>query len=118
MINWIHSFYIIYDTQNQLINEFRKEAEIDIRNDDVKILTQGIPLPPKNEFLQAQDDSIQLVRKKYGLTIKNIGCIISPEINAAQDEYNKVTEIYLEKRNGKNWRTKMQDEIGIIRNHR
>ena len=115
MINWIHSFYIIYETQNQLVNEFRKEAEIDIKNDNVKILTQGLPLPPENE---AQYDSIQKIKQKYGLSVKNIGCIIAPEITAAENEYKKITEKYLEKRNGKNWRIKMQSEIDAIRNHR
>ena len=116
MINWIHSFYIIYESQNQLVNEFRKEAESDIKNDNVKIHTQGLPLPPKNEILQIQDDSIQKIRKKYGLTRKNIGCIISPEITVAEEEYFKITELYLEERNGSNWRTKMQNEIDAIRN--
>jgi hypothetical protein len=115
MINWIHSFYIIYESQNQLVNEFRKEAESDIKNDNVKIHTQGLPLPPKNEILQIQDDSIQKIRKKYGLTRKNIGCIISPEITVAEEEYFKITELYLEERNGSNWRTKMQNEIDAIR---
>jgi hypothetical protein len=114
MINWMHSFYIIYETQKQLISEFRKEAEIDIRNDNVKILTQGIPLISN----KSQYDSIEKIEQKYGLSVKNIGCIIAPEITAAEAEYIKITEVYLEKRNGKNWRIKMQSEIDAIRNHR
>jgi hypothetical protein len=117
MISWIHSLYVTYESQTQLVNEFRREAEKDIKNDNVKILTQGLELPPINEMLQAQDDSIQKIRRKYGLTIKNIGCTISPETTAAEEEYFKITEGYLEERNGKNWRTKMQNEIVAIKNH-
>jgi len=117
-IHWTQTFLQILEEQNQLINKFKKEAENDIKNDNVKIFSQGLPLPPKNEILQIQDDSIQKVWKKFGLTRKNIGCIISPEITKAQEEYYKLTDIYLEKRNGPGWKVKMENEIDNIRNHR
>ena len=90
-IHWTQTFLQIREEQNKLINEFKKEAVNDIKNDNVKIFSQGLPLPPKNERLQIQDDSIKKIWKKFGLTRKNIGCIISPEITKAQEEYYKIT---------------------------
>ena len=34
-----------------------------------------------------------------------------PELTKATEEYEKITETYLTKRNGKGWRIKMENEI-------
>ena len=117
-VNWIHSFNKTYEYQNQLVNEFKKEAEIDIKNDNVKIFSQGLILPPKNEYLQASEDSVQKIITSYGLTRKNLGCVISPELTAGIEKYNEITAAYLEKRNGKNWSERMYNQIDSIRSSR
>ena len=117
-IDWAIIISQIKANRDQLVNEFIREAEYDIKNDNVKVFSQGFPIPPKNESLQIQDDSIKKILKKFGLTRENLGCTISPELTKAQEEYQKITEVYLEKRNGKNWRDRMENEIEKVRNHR
>ena len=117
-IDWIITISQIKANRDQLVNEFKREAEYDIMNDNVKVFSQGFQIPPKNESLQIQDDSIKKILKKFGLTRENLGCIISPELTKAQEEYQMITEVYLEKRNGKNWRDRMENEIEKLRNHR
>ena len=117
-VDWIIIIPQINESRDQLVNEFKREAEHDIMNDNVKVFSQGLPIPPKNESSQIEDDSIKKILKKFGLSRKNIGCTISPELTKAQEEYNKITEVYLEKRNGKNWRMRMENEIEKVRNHR
>lgn len=117
-IDWTITISQIKANRDQLVNEFKREAEYDIMNDNVKVFSQGFQIPPKNESLQIQDDSIKKILKKFGLTRENLGCIISPELTKAQEEYQKITEVYLEKRNGKNWRDRMGNEIEKLRNHR
>ena len=117
-IDWAIIISQIKANRDQLVNEFTREAEYDIKNDNVKVFSQGFPIPPKNESLQIQDDTIKKILKKFGLTRENLGCTISPELTKAQEEYQKITEVYLEKRNGKNWRDRMENEIEKVRNHR
>ena len=97
-----------------LIAEFRKDAEKDIKDDNVKIFGQGLPLPPKTEKDEERQNQIEKVWKKYGLHKKNLGCIISDEFTKAQEEYVKITDVYLEKRNGKGWRLEMKHQIDSI----
>ena len=96
---------------NEILIQFRNDAENDIRNDDVKWFGFGLPLPPKNknqEIVKVKTDSIL---KIYGISIKNLGCTIMPELTKATKEYEKITEVYLTKRNGKGWKAIMQNEI-------
>lgn len=99
---------------NEIISQFRKDAENDIKNDDIKTFGFGFPLPPKNknqEIVKTKTDSIL---KIYGISVKNLGCTIMPELTKAKKEYEKITEKYLTKRNGKGWRVKMENEIRKI----
>ena len=99
---------------DEILTQFRKDAENDIKNDDVKTFGFGLPLPPKNknqEIVKVKTDSIL---KIYGISLKNLGCTIIPELTKATEEYEKITEVYLTKRNGKGWRIKMENEIRKI----
>jgi len=111
--------YFVNKKQNkkdsELLIEFRKKAENDIKNDDVKIFGGGLPLPPKNERDGEKQKQIEIVRLKYGLHPKNLGCTISDELTKAQEEYIKLTDVYLNKRNGKGWRETMEKQIDSIK---
>ena len=63
------------------------------------------------EVIKVKTDSIL---KIYGISVKNLGCTIMPELTKATEEYAKITEVYLTKRNGKGWRIKMENEIQKI----
>ena len=54
------------------------------------------------------------IRKNYGL-ISVSYCMISESLDISKKEYRKITEPYLEKRNGKNWRERMKREIESIK---
>ncbi len=99
---------------DEILTDFRKDAEKDIKEDNVKIFGQGLPLPPKTEKDAERQKQIEKVRKVYGLSGKNLGCIISYQLTKAQEEYVKITDEYLEKRNGKGWRLKMKNQIDSI----
>lgn len=43
--------------------------------------------------------------------------MISESLEISKKEYRKITEPYLEKRNGKFWREKMRKEIDAIKNN-
>jgi len=46
---------------------------------------------------------------------KNLGCIVGDkELDEATNEYRKITDIYLEKRNGKAWRERLNEEVNNI----
>jgi hypothetical protein len=98
----------------QTITEFRKDAEKDIKIDNVKCFSQGLMLPPKSDIDAKIQSDIEIIQKKYGLNHKNLGCTISPILTKAQEEYKKITDVYLEKRNGKNWKIKMRKQIDSI----
>lgn len=65
-----------------------------------------------NEDVYKKVDSIQ---KNYGVKYKNTGCIIDPVESNAQEKYEEAVMPYLEKRNGKGWKTKMDGEIGKMK---
>ena len=98
----------------EVVTEFRKNAEKDIKIDNVKYFSQGFMLPPKSIIDAKNQSNIETIRKKYGLNHKNLGCTISPILMRAQEEYKKITDAYLEKRNGKNWEIKMRKKIDSI----
>ncbi|WP_347218719.1 hypothetical protein [Chryseobacterium sp.] len=89
------------------------QAENDIKNDKVIIeYAGGFSVMTQNAQTIRSMDSI---RKKYGITYKNTGCIIDPIENKAQRKYAETIAPYLEKRNGKNWKDKMQKEIDNLK---
>lgn len=109
--NGINRFIQNKNSYDKILTEFRKDAENDIRNDDVKTFGFGLPLPPKNKDQQIAKTKTDSILKIYGLKVKNLGCTIMPELTKASEEYTKITEDYLTKRNGKDWRVRMENEI-------
>lgn len=99
---------------DELLTEFRQNAENDIKNDNVKYFSQGLLLPPKSEKDVKIAEDVEKILKKYGLNHKHLGCTIYPQLTKAQEEYRKITDVYLEKRNGKNWRNRMRKQIDSI----
>ena len=102
-------------TFEERMTEYRQLAKDDIKNDDVKYLGFGLPLPPKTEFEAKQFKEIDSIRKSYGIRIKNMGCTVSDESTALANEYHKITEVYLDKRNEEGWEEKMKSRIENIR---
>ncbi len=113
-VKGVNSFIENKKYLEETITQFRKDAEKDIEIDNVKCFSQGLMLPPQSEIDAKIQKNIEIIRKKYGLNHKNLGCTISPILTKAQEEYKKITDVYLEKRNGKNWKIKMKKEIDSI----
>lgn len=89
--------------------EYVLQAQKDIQNDQVTLsYAGGFSIPSYNESTQGK---IRDIRKKYGVKYVNKGCIIDPIGHEAQKKYIETVNPYLEKRNGKGWKDKMQKEI-------
>jgi hypothetical protein len=113
-IKAINSFIENKKYLDEIVTEFRQNAENDIKNDNVKYFSQGLLIPPRSKKDSKKADKANKFLKKYGLNHKSLGCIISPHLTKAQEEYKKITDVYLEKRNGKNWRNRMRKQIDSI----
>lgn len=74
-------------------------AKRDIKHGKIQILTAGHSIEPMTEDEQRAED---LLRNALGYTIIDIG-IWSP----GAEKYNHVMEAYLEERNGKDWRNRL-----------
>ena len=110
-INGIYRYAENKRNYDEILSEFLINAKKDIKNDNIKTFSFGLQLPPKNKTQEIEKTKSDSILKIYGITIKNLGCTIMPELTKATEEYNKVTEIYLTKRNGKGWRAKMRKEL-------
>lgn len=99
----------LYDA---LLAEFKKDAADDIKNDNVKSFGFGLEMIPHGKQLQIRkSDSIL---KIYGLSRKNLGCTIYPALTKASEEYERITDAYLNKRNGKDWKIRLKTELQKI----
>ena len=115
--------------------EILDNAQHDIEVDSVKYFTTGLPFIGPHYIKSVDDtmskktldnmeiifDKIDLKQKfrkeihnKYGLYERNLGCVIDKQISILKKKYEKITNPYLEKRNGKGWREKMKKEIDDI----
>lgn len=96
-----------------LENEYIQQAKIDIKNDQVTYrFAGGLELPMYTEKTIQKIDSIH---QKHGVTYFNTGCISLEIYNKAQEKYEITVKPYLEKRNGKDWEIKMNEEIEKIK---
>ena len=96
-----------------LENEYIRQAKTDIKNDEVTYrFAGGLELPMYPEKTIQKIDSIH---QKYGVKYFNTGCTILEINNKAQEKYEIMVKPYLEKRNGKDWESKMNKEIAKIR---
>jgi hypothetical protein len=98
-----------------LLAEYKNKAIHDIKVDSVKVFGFGLTLPPLDSSGLLKNNKKISIYKKYGLFRKNLGCTVGDrELDEATSEYYKITDIYLEDRNGKGWKEKMQKEINDI----
>ncbi|MFY0603347.1 MAG: hypothetical protein JXQ93_05325 [Flavobacteriaceae bacterium] len=83
-------------------------AKIDIYDESVRVIETG---PPINNV-----DLIKYIglNEKYGFYLINVGCVISQADINGIEIYSYQIEKYLEKRNGKNWRKKYNQEIELL----
>lgn len=112
--NGLYKFYINKEELEESILSFQNQARNDIKKDKIREFGSGLILPPrdKNEYKKfLKRDSI---KKNYGL-ISVSYCTISESLEISKAEYRKISEPYLEKRNGKNWRERMKQEIDAIK---
>ena len=82
-------------------------AKRDIRNGNIQLVSYGLPIP---ELVKESE-----IRKKYGFSKSNIGCIVTTDLIRGISKYNDVVESYLNKRNGHNWRLRYKREIDSVR---
>ncbi|OVE60676.1 hypothetical protein [Chryseobacterium mucoviscidosis] len=116
MLLWIgyYNLSTFFNTRKvitKIENEYIQQAKEDIKNDQVTFrFTGGFELP--NNKMDVKIDSIQ---KKYGIKSENTGCTIDEIDSKAQEKYIETVKPYLEKRNGKDWESKMQNEINKLK---
>lgn len=90
-------------------NQYINQAQEDIKQDHITYkFAGGFELPMYDEKTIHKIDSI---RKKYGVTYQNTGCIIDNIDIKAQEKYDDTVMPYLDKRNGKGWKQRMEKEI-------
>lgn len=109
-----YRFYKNKQELNESILSFQNEARNDIKNDKIKEFGGGLILPPRDKKEYSKFLKKDSVKKKYGI-ISVSYCSISESLEISKAEYRKITDPYLEKRNGKNWREKMMQEIDAIK---
>ena len=87
---------------NEEYNYF--SANRDIKNGKIQILETGLILPEPNIDWDKKQDVEKRLEKQFGYKSIYLGCSVTHGIGI----YNSVMEAYLEKVNGKNWRSKQQ----------
>lgn len=114
LANGLYRFYNNREELKQSILSFQNEAREDIKKDQIVEFGGGLALPPKNKIEHIKFIKVDSITKSYGLKRVNY-CTISESLEISKEAYRKITEPYLEKRNGKHWREKMQHEINAIK---
>ncbi|WP_288376777.1 hypothetical protein [Chryseobacterium culicis] len=123
IVNFTVLLFFIITSENELIknqNELSKketeyilQAQKDIKNDRVSFsYAGGLSFSVYNEHVLSR---IRDIRKKYGITYENTGCVSDPMTTEAQKKYRETVNPYLEKRNGKGWEYRMQQEIDSLK---
>jgi len=97
---------------SNLEKHYIREAEKDIKRDQIVIRYGGFLLPPYDKETNRKIDGIY---KKYGVISKNTGCVIDVMDIKAREKYTELANSYLEKRNGKGWKKTMEKEIDNIK---
>ncbi len=99
-------------------SENQKQALQDIKADSVKVFTFGLPfispIESERKANEIKQNKISNVYRKYGLYRKNMGCVVNTKEDKSRKEYHKITDAYLEERNGKAWKKKLEKEINNI----
>jgi len=90
-------------------NEYIQQTKEDIKKDKIMYrFAGGLSIPEYDTKTQNKIDSI---RKKFGISYFNTGCIVDVIDIEGQQKYKETVKSYLEKRNGKGWEEKMNKEI-------
>lgn len=99
---------------NNLLTEYKSKAATDIKSGFIEIdYAGGLEIPNLQEQkMYAEVDSI---RRTYGFSYRNSGCIVSAALIKAQEEYERLTKPYLDNRNGPGWEERMKQQIEAIR---
>jgi len=93
--------------------EYIIKAEQDIKSDNVIFeYSGGLGIILDNQKML---DKINDIHKKYGVEYINTGCIINSIDDEARQKYDETVKLYLDKRNGRNWESKMNAEIEKMR---
>ena len=95
---------------NEEYNYF--SANRDIKDGKIQILETGLILPEPNVDWDKKQEAEKKLEKQFGYKSVYLGCIVTHGIGI----YNSVMEDYLEKLNGKNWRTKQQRMLDSLMN--
>ena len=104
---------INYYGLNEEYNYFA--AKQDIKNGKIQLLETGFILPEPNANVDwnKKQEVEKKIEKQFGYKSINLGCTVTNGIYI----YNSVMEDYLEKVNGKNWRTKERQMFDSLMNH-
>jgi len=98
----------LYLSYIESLNHYIQEAKIDIENDAVYVEFWGMSEGVKEEDFEKVDS----IAASYGVRLGFVSCIINLRpYEKAEERYEKMTNEYLEKRNGKDWYKKMEKEI-------
>jgi uncharacterized protein YxeA len=82
-------------------------AKIDIRNDNIRVVNLVDSIIPYKE------KEIQTIASKYGFKNVYPGKVTSNEMKGIKN-YNEIIEMYLNVRNGSDWRHNYQKEIDSL----
>ncbi len=88
-------------------------AKHDIRNGKIQFLETGLISPEPNVDWNKKQDAKKKIEKQFGYKSIYLGCIVTNGTYI----YNTVMEDYLEKVNGKNWKTKERQMLDSIMNY-
>lgn len=96
--------YKAHRQYKEVLGETEKRAENDIKRDSVTFISYGLPVFDSNYL---KKDSI---RAKYGIHT-TFSCILDPFSQKEEEKYKRLTADYLDKRNGRGWQERMQEEL-------
>lgn len=102
-----------WQTLENLESEYIKRALKDIENDEVKEFHLGgfMLLDEEEISFGVKRDSIY---KKYGITLQDTGCLYDEIDEKAKEKYYELVKPYLDKRNGKDWQKRLNEELKNI----
>ncbi|MCD2425465.1 hypothetical protein LQ567_21960 [Niabella pedocola] len=96
--------YKTHQKYKEMIWETKKRAENDIQKDAVTFVSYGLPVYDSTDL---KKDSI---RARYGIST-SFYCVLGPIEEKADAYYEQLTADYLNKRNGRGWKKRMQKEL-------
>ncbi|WP_143061689.1 hypothetical protein [Dyadobacter sp. SG02] len=97
-----------------LLSEYKTKAESDMKNGLIVYETAGLPIS-SGRAEQIKGHKIDSLMKTYGLESRNTGCMVTAPLLKAQSEYERLTEPFLDLRNGPGWKHRMKLQIENIR---